>query len=53
VKLFLRHAVGTAKIAAIHDGNTQIVQGPPETVERIVRAAYVVNGLLEHNLGQA
>jgi hypothetical protein len=33
VELFLRHAIGAAKIAAIHDGDPQIVQRPCEAIE--------------------
>ena len=42
VELLLRHAVGAAEIAAIHHGNAQIVQRTTESIEGVVRTAYVV-----------
>ena len=49
VKLLLRHAVGAAKIAAVHDRNAQVVQRPAEPIERILCAANVVDnaGLMD------
>ena len=44
VELLLRHAVGAAEIAAVHDRDAQIVQRPAEAIERMVRATNVVNG---------
>ena len=44
VELLLGHAVRAAKIAAVHDRNAQIVQRPAEPIERVLRAANVVNG---------
>src|SRR5882724_3334552 len=44
VKLLFRHAVGTAKVASVHDRDAQIVQRPAEAIERVLRSANVVNG---------
>src|SRR6185437_13426603 len=43
VELFLGHAVRATKIAPIHHGNAQVMQGAPQPVERVVRTTDVLN----------
>ena len=43
VKLLLRHAVGAAEIATVHDRDAQVMQRAAEPIERILCAADVVN----------
>src|SRR5580658_7336254 len=43
VELTLRHAIRAAKIAAIHDRYTQVVQRTPAAVERVSRSLNVMN----------
>ena len=43
VILLLRHAIGAAEVAAIHDRDAQVVQWTREAIERIAGTANVVN----------
>src|SRR5271168_4882295 len=43
VELFFRHAVRATKIAPVHHRNAQVVQRAAQPIERVVRAANVVD----------
>src|SRR5580704_5595060 len=43
MELFFRHAVRAPKVAAVHHRDAQIMQRSSELIERVLRAANVVN----------